>query len=435
MRTVHRLAAAACAARALTTLAPAQAARDTLSIGALQAAAVRRDARVRQLDLLGEQSALRQRGIAAERLPTLGVRAQGQYQSDVTSIPIRIPGVGGVPVPPHDTYDAHLEAREPLYDPTRNGRVAVERAQLAESRSRVRTSLHALRQEVNDAWFRALQLRLQRDEIAAGIADLEARLRVARERIAAGAALESEARMLEAELLRRRQQVGQLDADRDAALAVLEELTGRRIAPSALVLPDTGALDAPAIASLDTMRARPEYAQFARTRDLLEQQRSAAAAELLPRVSAFGRVGYGRPGLDMLARAFDTYWLAGVQVEWTPWNWGGTRRDEEVLALEQRIVDSEEASFTARLERGVERDLASMRQLARALAQDDSIVALRERVLRETRLRFDEGVITSAEYVDRETDLESARVARATHRAQLAEARVRYLTTIGAEIR
>ena len=69
------------------------------------------------------------------------------------------------------------------------------------------------------------------------------------------------------------------------------------------------------------------------------------------------------------------------------------------------------------------------------LVSDDTIIALREGILRETRLRFGEGVITSAEYVDRETDLLASRLARATHRVELARARARFLTFIGVEVR
>jgi outer membrane protein TolC len=121
-------------------------------------------------------------------------------------------------------------------------------------------------------------------------------------------------------------------------------------------------------------------------------------------------------------------------VEWTPWNWGATRRDREVLALEQEVVATEEAAFTESIRRGVARDLASIDRLERSLGEDDAIIALREQVLGETRLRFGEGVITSAEYVDRETDVLAARLARASHRVELAQARARFLTTIGAEV-
>lgn len=409
---------------------------DTLHLGALQAEAISHDPRAQQLDLLATQSTLREKSLDAERLPVLGLNAQGQYQSDVATIPFQLPGGLAAPLPPHDSYDAHLAAREPLYDPTRGARRDVERAQLAESQARVRTSLYTLRQNVNDAYFTALLLQAQREELETGITDLDAQLRVARDRVRQGSALPSEPAMLEAELLRLRQSLAELVANRGAALTVLGDLTGRSVTDStALALPDLRDDVERGRAALGELRKRPEYEQFAAARNVLEQQQESAAAQNQPRVSAFARVGYGRPGLNPLATRFNDYWLAGVQVEWTPWNWGTTRRDREELAVQQRIVATEEAAFTENVRRSITGDLATVDRLANTLAADDTIIALRERVLHETRLRFGEGVITSAEYVDRETDALAARLARATHRVELARARARFLTFIGLEVR
>jgi len=56
-------------------------------------------------------------------------------------------------------------------------------------------------------------------------------------------------------------------------------------------------------------------------------------------------------------------------------------------------------------------------------------------VLTETRLRFDEGEITSAEYIARQTEYLSAQLDRDTRRVRMSEARARYLTTLGREVR
>ncbi len=408
------------------------AARDSLRLGDLQNRAVQHDPRTRQLDLLSSQSALRMQDIDASRLPTIGANAQAQYQSQVVTLPLQLPNGLSFPVPPHDTYDAHVGAQQPIYDPTVSARRGVERAQLAASEAGVQASTFALRQNVNDAYFSALLQQAQRAEQETAITDLQARRKVAASRVAQGSALPSETDMLDAEILRRRQAVAQLAASRDAALVVLGDLTGQEITSAdALVLPDLGAEVARARQGVDTLRARPEYEQFARTRDVLAQQQVSLGAADLPRVSAFGRAGYGRPGLNPLAQEFSNYWLAGVQVEWTPWNWGATRRDHEVLALQREIVATNEAAFTQSVRRAIAHDVASIDQLAQTLADDDAIVALREKILRETGFRFSEGVITSAEYVDRETDLLDARLSRATHRVQLAQARANFLTSLG----
>ena len=190
-----------------------------------------------------------------------------------------------------------------------------------------------------------------------------------------------------------------------------------------------------AAAAATIAASRPEHAQFDAGRALLAERRAAVAARDRPSVSAFGRAGYGRPGLNPLAREFDSYWTAGVQLEWRPWDWGASRREQEVLALQSRIIETEEEAFEAGIERALLRASANIAQLRSSLVADDQIVDLHRRVLDEARLRFGEGVITTAEYVDRQTDLLSAEFARETHRVQLAEARARVLTTLGLEVR
>jgi outer membrane protein TolC len=76
-----------------------------------------------------------------------------------------------------------------------------------------------------------------------------------------------------------------------------------------------------------------------------------------------------------------------------------------------------------------------MDRLEATLATDDRIIALREQVERETRARLQEGVVTAAEYVTRNSELLQARLARATHRVALVQARAHFLATLGLEIR
>ena len=409
---------------------------DSIRLGTLYGDALRHDPRARQIDLLATQSNLRQRSIAAERLPTVNVLGQAQYQSVViTPFVPPAPGQPAVTLP-HDTYDAQLNTRLKLYDPALGARRDVERAQLTEAQARVRAALYTLRQSVNDSYFNALLLQAQAAEVETAITDLVAQRQVATQRLAAGAALPSEAAALDAEVLRRRQSIAELNANHEAALDVLRDLTGRELSSAdVLTLPDLRAEVSRARASLGELRSRPEYEQFASTRGVLESQRAQIRTREQPRVSLYGRAGYGKPGLDLISTTFNSYWLVGAQVEWTPWTWGTTQRDREALAVQQQIVATEEQAFTEQIRRGVALDLANIDRLERALESDEAIILLRERIQRETRLRFGEGVITSAELVDRDTDVLTARLARATHRVELAQARANFLTLVGAEVR
>lgn len=419
---------------ALAALLATQAA-DTVRLGMLHERAARVDPRARQSALLEAQSALRSRNLSAEQLPALTAEGQAQHQSDVTTLGVTLPGGVRPATPPHDTYDARLVAQQRLYDPTLGPRRSLERAQLAEQQSRVRVALHVTRAQVNDAYFAALRAQTQVDELRLAIDDLEAQLRLAVARVREGSGLPSEEYALRAEILRRRQALAELESGRRVAMTVLADLTGTPLDSGAVLeLPDLAG-DVGRVRAMSTVQARPEFEQFARARDALALQERARGAQERPRLSAFGRAGYGKPGLNMLGNAFDTYWVAGLLVQWSPWTWGTGRRDQEVLALQRQIVATEETAFTDRLRRAAAQDLAAIDRLEATLTMDEEIIALRERIAAETRLRFAEEAVTSAEYVDRQSDVVAARLARAAHRVELAHARARYLTTMGIEVR
>ena len=417
-------------------LAPAALAaqsRDTVRLGALHQRALATDPREAQRALLIAQSRLRNANISADLRPALALESHAQYQSDVARIPVALPGAAS---PPHDTYDARLAATQRIFDPTIGSRRALERAQLDASTARIDVTLHAVRQQVNETFFAALRAQEHTEELRNGVADLEAQLRVAESRVREGAALGSEAHAIRAELLRRRQLLLEWETHRRASLGVLADLTGASMDSATLLdAPDLAREVADVRAAIATLRARPEFGQFARARDLLAAQARLRGAQDQPRVSAFGRAGYGRPGLNPLATEFDSYWLAGVQLQWSPWTWGAGARDREVLALQQRIVEADERAFGDQLARAVAQDLATVDRLAATIGTDDEIIALRERIAAETRARYTEGAVTSAEYVDRQTDVLGARLTRAIHRTELAQARARVLTTLGIEVR
>jgi outer membrane protein TolC len=353
----------------------------------------------------------------------------------VPSISVSLPGVS-LPQAPHDTYDARLNAQQRLYDPSISSRNAVERARLAESQSRVRTALYSLNESVNTAFYTALRSQAAIDELETTITDLEAQLKVAEDRVKAGTALPSETNALRAELLRRSQTIAEQRAARRAAIAILSDLTGKQIDSLApIAAPDLAAEANAARSNVASLRSRPEYEQFARSRETLTQTANAARAQELPRLSAFGRAGYGKPGLKFLSDKFDSYWIGGIQFQWTPWTWGTSSRERQIAALQKKIVDTEEKAFTDQLQRAIEQDIASIDRLQSALTDDERIIPLREDILREARSRYRESVITSAEYVDKQTDLLSARLTRALHRVELSQAQAHLLTILGAEVR
>jgi outer membrane protein TolC len=409
-------------------------AQDTLSLGALHAAAVQRDPRAVQHDLLREASRQRATTLDMERRPQLALNGSASHQSDVTQLGGALPN-GPLPVLPKDRWQATLDVSQLLYDGgSIAARQSLERARLAESSAAVDATLYRLRGDVNGAFFSAVLLQERAREFEALLVDLDARLQLARARVVNGTALPRDTSAIVAEQLRAQLARDEAVAARGASLAVLARLTGLPITDrSVLRLPslDDDVARSQAEGRVDALRARPEFLQFARTRDRLDREVALTKVENRPRVLAFGQAGLGRPGLNQFRTDPDEFWLAGLRLEWRPWTWRSADRAAETLRLQQRIVTAEERALAEQLARAVEADIADMQRLRAALVSDQRLVELRESIERQARAQFTEGAITGAEYVETRTDAIEATLTLQRHRAELAQAQARYLTTLG----
>jgi outer membrane protein TolC len=409
-------------------------AQDTLSVERLQEAALKSDPRANQRALLRAATDLRLSVIAADRLPQLELNGQATHQSDVTRPTFGVPGVT-VPDFPKDRWQTTLDVEQRLYD---GGEVArrreLEEARHAESEAAVDVALYQLRSDVNSAFFSAFLFQKRSAEYDALVADLDARLAAVRARVDAGTALGRDAAEIEAERVRAGLQRDEALASRRAALAILADLVGEPVDTTAvLVLPsDEPERTQPADpATVAALRQRPEFDQLRQSRARLEREAAYTSAENRPKVFAFGQAGVGLPGLDQFRTSSDAFWQAGLKVEWRPWTWRSAGRKAAAYRIQQDVVATEEKALGRRLARAVVTDLEDISRLKAALADDERIVALRTEVERQARAQYDEGAITTPDYVETRTDVLEARLTLERHRVELAQARSRYLTTLG----
>ena len=418
----------------LSVHASAASGQDTLHLARLQEAAVRSDPRTAQIDLLRSATALRLSAIGSERLPQLGLNAWALHQSDITSPSLNISGAA-FPDLPRNRWQSTLDVTQLLYDGGNvSRRRALERARYTESVAAVSVALYGLRDEVNAAFFSAFLLQQRSAEYDALVTDLEARLGAVRARVEAGTALGREAAEVEAEQVRATLQRDESRATRRASLAILADLVGKPIDTAAVLVlpaaaPETGH-DSTITASA-SLRLRPEFEHFRQTRARLEREAALTGSENAPIVSAFGQAGVGLPGLDQFRTTSDAFWQAGLRLEWHPWTWNSAGRNAAALRLQQQVVVREEQALAGALSRQVVAYREEIDRLIGALGQDERVVDLRTEIERQARAQHDEGAITTADYVETRTDVLEARLALQRHRVELAQARVRYLTTLG----
>lgn len=417
-----------------TTLLLVALPQDSLTLAWVHARAAAVDPRRGQSDQLAAGSEQRAAVLRNARLPQLAFRAQATHQSDVTRV--QLPGTNITP-PPRDRWQAVVQADQLLFDGGLvNRRVALESARLLEQQASVRVAQYALRGEAEAAFFGAWLLQGRLGELDAVTADLRSRLGEVRARVREGVALPRDTAAIEAERLTVVRRRAEADAQRLAAIAVLSRLTDTTLAATVqLATPAlSGAVDAIATSALDTLRARPEFAQLRAMQNRLEHEALLATAENRPTLSGFAEGGIGRPGLNQFESDAAAFWQGGVRVTWRPWTWRSAEHSAGALRTQGEVVAADARALAARLSRAVEADLAMIRHLREGFADDARLITLRAEIERTAQAELAEGIITAARYVEARTDLAEARLAERRHRAELVRAEAAFLTTLGISI-
>jgi outer membrane protein TolC len=419
------------AALATATVAQAQ---DTLSLRALHDAAIARDARSGAATLIRQQGALRDRVIASDRYAQPQFNAQATHQSDVTQLPLRVPGTD-IPTPPFTRYQVSLDLDQPLYDAgSVNARRAVERTRTNESEADLRARVYGITFEVNATVFTLLLQQEQQQELRAVRRALEQRLAETRLRVSEGVALGRDTSALLAEQLRVDELLDLVVSKRAAAASQLASLTGRTVsAHTPIALANMAGTETLPSAPVDALRLRerPEFARFDATRARLAEEANATAVDARPRVSAFVQAGMGQPGLNQLRPDSDAFYIAGVRAAWRPFASRDAERRAEQLRVQQRITDLEEKAFAEMLARASTADAEEIERLTTLIERDVQVIAARTEIERVARLELDEGLTTTAQWITVQTDLAEARIAAKRHTVELALARARLFTTLG----
>ncbi|KAA2239482.1 TolC family protein [Chitinophaga agrisoli] len=354
-------------------------------------------------------------------LPQAELNGQATYQSAVTEIPFKVPGIN-IPEFAKDQYRATIDVKQLLYDggATRRQRELQHIQQQTEAQ-RVEVELYKVKQQVTQSYFNGLLAEEYVHAARLTQADIKQRIERLDAGVQNGTVLPSNVDMLKAELLRSEQQELSAAASRSASLATLQLLTGFNTSGAIKLAMPQAVNDA----GTDTLQ-RPEL-QFYRLQSAsLDQQAKLTATKPMPRVSAFVQGGYGRPGLNMLNNDFAGFYMGGIRLNWTLWNWRYNRTEQKILQLQQRNVEQQSASFTLNTRVQLAQQQTEIGRLQQTLEKDGDILVLRARVKDASAAQLDNGVLTVHDYITDLNAVMQARVDQSTHQVQLALARINY---------
>lgn len=401
--------------------------QEMVSLEICQAKAVEIYPLTRQRELNKSSSELKIENINKNYLPVINVNGQLHYQSDVTKMPFQnIPGMDALVIP-KDWYKINLDATQAIYDGgITSKQKALEEVNLQIDQQTLELELYQLKERVNLVYFNILVLQESNKTLVILKENLKAKLKDVETGIKNGIVLSSNADILKAEIIGADQKIAEIEISLKSTVNILNEMTGLGILDAALLQ-----IPQPEINLENFQHNRLEYAIMELQQNKINALKGVTSTKRLPKFSAFGQLGYGRPGYDMLNPDFDDYYMIGARLNWNLWDWNHTKKEKEILNIQNEMIYTQMQSFDQNLKIDLENKTAEINKYVDMIIRDQDIIELRTKIVKASSSQLDNGVITSTEYLVELNAETQAKLNLEAHRIMLIKAKQDYLISLG----
>lgn len=381
---------------------------------------------IRQKDLVRQTASLSIENLSKGFLPQLDVSGQATYQSDVTSVPVSIPGIK-IEAPGKDQYKIQAELSQLVYDGgNTSAQKNLQTANALVEDQKAEVELYKVKDRINQLYLGILLVDEQMKQTGLVKKDIELGIRKVEAQVKNGTAFRSAQLTLEAELMKNDQRLIELNANRKGLADVLSLFINRQ-------LPADVQLELPVVpvSVVQETVLRPELKLYNYQSDMFKVQNQLISSKNRPRTSLFVQGGYGRPALNMLKNQFDWFYIAGVRLNW---GFGGlytSKKERELLAINQRMVNVQKDLFLLNTNSQLKQQQAEVDKLRQLIKSDEQIIGIRVQVKEASNAQLANGVITASDFLREVNAEDQARVSLITHQLQLIQAQINYRTISG----
>jgi len=379
---------------------------------------------IKQLDLIRKSTAFSVDNVQKQYLPQISINGQASYQSDVTSLPIALPGITIVP-PSKDQYKIYGEINQPITD-LFTVKKQKELAELggAMQEQNVEIQLYQIKERINQLYFGIVMLDAQLDLTDLLRNEIDSSMTRINSAISNGVSIANTSTLLQIQQIQLDQKVIDLKAAKGAYLEMLGTFINRPLDESAqLVLPQ------PVIASSELNRA--ELALFEQQKNQLGLYNDLITAKNLPHLGFFFQGGYGRPGLNFLSNEFNAYYITGLRLNWNLSGLYTIKKERDIISINQSLIETQRETFEFNTNLVIHQEKREVNRIEQLIEQDSKIIELHEEVIKVANSQLENGTITTLDYVSNLNALDQARLNKVNHEIQLLLAQQKIQITTG----
>ena len=369
---------------------------------------------VRQYGLIEKTKEYNLNNASKGYLPQFALSAKASYQSDVTELPVKIPGID-IKGQPKDQYQVMLELKQNIWD---GGEIHTKKEMtLASSdveREKLNVEMYALNERVDQLYFSILLLDEQLIQNQLLQDELERSFRQISAYMENGIASQSDLDAVKVEQLNTRQKRVELFASRQAYVQMLALLTGEDLTENTTLKKPVESEVSP----LGDIR-RPELICFDAQNQRLQIQEEALKTGYMPRFGLFVQGAYGNPGLNMLKDEFSPFYVAGVRLSWNFGSLYTLRNDKKLISTNKQQLQNNRDVFLFNTRLQATQQNSGIVSMRKQMQDDEEIIRLRTNIRLAAEAKVANGTLTVTDLLREITSESMARQTKALHEIQL----------------
>ena len=347
-------------------------------------------------------------------LPQFTLSGKATYQSEVTKIPVTIPGVT-IKGLNKDQYQSVLEMNQTIWD----GGVIQSQKQLTKIGSEVEkqkndVDLYTIKDRVNQLYFGILLFEEQLIQNSLLQKELTRNYNQIATYMDNGIANQADLDAIKVEQLNAVQRKTEIDSSRKAYRQMLSALIGEEITEgTTLIKPDTN------LQLQSSTINRPELQWYEAQYNNLEIQKKLLNAKNMPKLGLFVQGGYSNPGLNMLKSEFSAYYVGGVRLSW---NFGGfytIKNDRKQIEASKSKLKTLEETFLFNTNLQITQQNSEIEKLSDLMKHDDEIITLRDNIKKSAEAKVENGTLSVTELLREINAGDQVRQTKTLHQIQL----------------
>lgn len=164
---------------------------------------------------------------------------------------------------------------------------------------------------------------------------------------------------------------------------------------------------------------RPELLLFEAQQKALEVQTDGYNAALQPKLGLFAQGGYANPALNMFDPGFNTFYVAGVRLNWNLSEFYNKKNNASKTQLSKKAVEVQKETFLFNNQLADKQQLNEIERLQSLLKTDEEIIALQQNIKQSAEVKYANGTITVNDLLTEITSEAMAEQTRLLHEVQL----------------